>query len=318
MFLFFSPVALEVGRLLDARRCNERSALAVLADDDSRTTTAVELVPTVASLVARDTAELSSLEDRWDEATTQFSADRVVAEPLAIRLLAELVMRDITRRSAAPSKDSLAADVSALAERVEAFDDALMTHMDCLSTLADGDLLPAWRRLLLSDTDEPLPWWLDGSLELAAAARANELDDVARHVETAIGDGPSSPNLNAVSDEGLTDRSGGPGTASDVAPGMPYRWHHPTRNLIATLEVPARLDEDAQLRLVFSGSDRESVRELVGEAFLLNGFPVIVCRWVDEDAGRAEASVTALAVADMRFADAVLESAGGDRWLPHA
>ena len=275
----------------------------------------------VAANLTADTSELADLDDRWHEASSQTQADAVVTAPLELHLNALYAVEAIEAIATAASTDSVAIEHvdHDLATAFAAHDRALRSNVGCLCTLADGDALKTWRRSLPPGMN-PIPWWLDGSLESEAAALARRTDALAGRIATAFGSGPEVlPLAQAAAAARAIRAAAGFTLAAATAPpaGLTsHSWRHPSAPIAAVLWVPAAFDEAADLRMVFRGStEHHEERDLVGEVVLLEGVAAVVRLERDGDAERVEASWPARNVAALVRDSLALTDGRGSRWV---
>ena len=275
----------------------------------------------VAASLSADTSDLADLDDRWHEASGQAAADAIVTEPLLLHLDALFAVEALEALAqACPAEAAAIAGVAAdLSSAFAAHDRVLQSHVGCLCTLVDGDLLTHWRRSLPAGM-HPLPWWLDGSLESEAAALARRTDEIAGRIAAAFGGEPATrPAAEAAAAARAIRGAAGftLAAATTTAPGLTsHSWRHPVLAVEAALWVPAAFDDDADLRMVFRGSaGRHEERDLVGEVVLLAGVPAVVRLERDGDAERVEASWPAHALAAVVGDSVVLTDGQGRRWM---
>jgi hypothetical protein len=140
-----------------------------------------------AELVAK-TAELSTLEERWENTQNQTDADEVALEPLDYALTAMFALEGIYRvLDQHPDDPRVQAAATKLAEAYDAYDEALLGHIGILCTLADGDALERLRKSL-PEACTTVPWWLDGALEDAAKKLVEEMDSIVEAYARRFGD----------------------------------------------------------------------------------------------------------------------------------
>ena len=109
-------------------------------------------------------------------------AEQHVASLLRIRMDAwaaalqfDDVMQHVADRSTRPA---LEAATEAFEVALERFDRSLAGHEESLSIITGTALLDELRDTLAPDYRDPLPWWLDGTLEAAADRIDTEIDDL--------------------------------------------------------------------------------------------------------------------------------------------
>jgi hypothetical protein len=276
----------------------------------------------VAANLTADTSGLADLDDRWHDASSQTQADAVVAAPLELHLDALYAVEAIEAIAAETSTASVAIERvdHDLATAFAAHDRALRSNVGCLCTLADGDALKTWRRSLPPGMN-PIPWWLDGSLESEAAALARRTDALAGRIATAFGSGPEVlPLAQAAAAARAIRAAAGFTLAAATAPpaGLTsHSWRHPSAPIAAVLWVPAAFDDAADLRMVFRGStEHHEERNLVGEVVLLEGVAAVVRLERDGDAERVEASWPAHDMAALVRDSLALTDGRGGCWVP--
>lgn len=269
-----------------------------------------------------DTSGLADLEDRWHAAAGQEMADTIVTAPLAIHLDALYAVEAVESLAEASPENTAVIDPVAheLAVAFLGHDRALRSHAGVLCTLADGDAFKAWRRSLPASMD-PIPWWLDGSLEAEAAALVRRTDSQAGRISAALDEGAvvlPMPQAPAAA-RAIRNAAGFRLAAATAAPAglSSHSWRHPSALIEAILWVPATFGDGADLRMVFRGSaERREERDLVGEVVLLEGLPAIVRLEREGDAERVEASWPARDVAAVVRESLTLTDGRGRRWVP--
>jgi hypothetical protein len=326
-----------LARLGQAAAADAAAARGVLADLGRRAETgaeplhvAADAVPAllqagrvIASEIAHETKQLSSLDDRWHAATSQAEADAIASAPLAARLEAGFALEGVeslietTAGETGPIKDV----ARNLASAIVAYDASLRRNLDCLCTLADGDSLIAWRRSLPPGMD--LPWWLDGTLEAQACANDKHSAALAARLASAFA-GQSvaaapQPAASTVAAAAIGTAAGySLAAAAPPAAGITtHIWRHPSQPFEAVLWVPARFADDADLRMVFRATGPGlAPRDLVGEVVMLGGLPAVVREDGEGPAARVEATWPAHAVADSIRDTVALTDGRGDNWIP--
>jgi hypothetical protein len=277
----------------------------------------------VAAAVVTATERLSSLDDRWHAASSQAEADAAASAPLAVRLEAGFVLEGFESwiETAAGDVRPIEDVARTLASAIVNCDTALRRNLDCLCTLADGDVLKAWRRSLPAGMDPP--WWLDGTLEARARESERRASSLAARLAGAFAGRPVAPAprlaASKVAARRIADAAGYSLAAASPAPAgiATLAWRHPSRPIEAVLWVPARFADDANLRMVFHATDGGAMaRELVGEVVLLGGLPAVVRDEGADAAARVEATWPARGVADAVRDDVVLTDGRGIAWVP--
>ncbi len=292
-------------------------------DIDSRQTAALHRARDIAARLAGGLPALATLADRWHDAPGQSEADAIALAPLELRQEAERALDDVEALLDADPEDSEPIDAVAeqLTEAIAAFDEALLPHIDCLATLADGEILKAWRRELPEGAI--MPWWLNGTLEVRSAALAVRTDALAERFARAFGrqEGPAIQPATPAAAARAVRRAGGFALAAAATNGSgitTLAWRHPALPVEAVLWLPASFAESGQARMVFRGSpDRREERELVGEIVLLGGVPAVVRSVGDAGQERAEASWPGRDLAAAIGDAAALRGARGEQWIPH-
>lgn len=275
----------------------------------------------LAARLAAELPELAALNDRWHAARSQSEADAIAAAPLERRLEAFFALEGLESLAAAmPSAtDAIEGVADELAGAILAYDEALRAQLDVLCTLADSDMLTAWRRSLPAGF-ALLPWWLDGTLEARASVLARRTDAIAARISTAIGSPPPPMPVMAAEAASAIARAGGfmLAAATPAAGGITtHSWRHPSRSIEGVLFVPSSFTESAVLRMVFHGSREErEERDLVGEVILLNGLPAVIQSEGQGAAERVEAAWQARAVAESIQKGVVVTDGRGGRWVP--
>jgi len=272
-------------------------------------------------LTARATA-LADLDERWHESASQEQADAILNAPLQLHLDGLYTVEAVEALAeAVPGEaDSIDGVGQNLAAAFAAHDDALRAHAGLLGTLADGESLAEWRRSLPAGIN-PLPWWLDGSLEAEAAALTHRTDAVAGRIASAFG---STPVVLPIPGAGAAARAirAAAGFTLAAAAATPagltsHSWRHPSLPVSAVLWVPTAFDDAADLRVVFRGSaERDEERALVGEIMLLGGVPAVVRLERDGTAERVVASWPAHAVAAVVRDSLAMTDNHGRPWIP--
>ncbi len=277
----------------------------------------------VAADVASETGRLASLDDRWHATKSQAEADAVASAPLAVRLEAGFVLEGVESLIETASGDvSPIEDVARkLASAIVACDAALHGNLDCLCTLADGDALKAWRRSLPAGMDPP--WWLDGTLEARAREAERRATALASRLAAAFAGRPVAAAPRPAAATAAAAAINAP-TGYSLAAAVPpaagitaHAWRHPSRPFEATLWVPAKFADEADLRMVFQATGPEgTARDLVDEVVLLGGLPAVVREEGEGPAARVEATWPAHALADSARDAVVLSDARGETWIP--
>lgn len=281
----------------------------------------VEAGRDLAAQLAAENPRLASLGDRWHDAPGQIEADVVASGPLALRLDALYALEGVEAVAETAHDGGLEDTAETLAAAIVAFDSALRGQLDCLATLADGEVLADWRRSLPDDMD-PVPWWLDGTLEAHAAALARQTDALSSRLADAFaGQTASQPPVAAsaaaaraiVAAAGLAMAAATPATAGITR----HAWRHPSRSLEGVLWVPAAFDDSAELRIVFRDSGGgASERDLVGEVMFFEGMPGVVRCSARSDGDLVEVAWPAQAVAGVVRDSVSLADARGVYWIP--
>ncbi len=240
---------------------------------------ALEGANAVMAGVSAATARAKSLEKVWDCVTTQAECDEVTSGLLRVRMeawyaiealdcLADTSVGDVRRR--------LLGTAEAIDDDTETYDDVLVEHLDILSTLVATPWLRQWRQEL-PPKHEPLPWWLDGTLEAEAIRIGRESD---REPRLALPRGSASAVIAASDalpirrhrDDVL--RHAVTALAAAAPAGTPMQtivWTLPGSSLTATLYVPARMTEVDQLSMHLSDGGDGSASHAVGTIVFLNG-----------------------------------------------
>jgi len=229
--------------------------------------------------VSAATASAEKLEKAWDHATTQSECDELTSGLLRVRMEAWYAMEAIDSLADAATGESrsrLLQSASDIDESTRAFDKAILNHLDILSTLVETPWLRKWRQELPS-RHEPLPWWLDGTLESEAIRVAQDSD---REPSVGLPRVKSSPRSAAGEivpirrhrDDVL--RHAVTALAAAASAGTPMQtieWTLPGSSLTATLYVPARMTEEDQLSMHLSDGGDGSASHAVGTIVFLNG-----------------------------------------------
>ncbi len=242
---------------------------------------ALEGANAVITGVSAATASAECIENAWDRVTTQSECDELTFGLLRVRMdawyaieaidcLAETSLGDVKRR--------LIQSAEAIDEVTEAYDDVLVEHLDILSTLVATPWLRQWRQELPL-RHEPLPWWLDGTLEAEAIRIGRESD---REPRLALPRGGYSAVFKASdvvpvrrhSDDALRLAVAALAAAAPAdAPMKTIAWTLPGSTLTATLYVPSRIVEGDQLSMHLGDGGDESASQAVGSIVFLNGRP---------------------------------------------
>jgi len=277
----------------------------------------------VAADVAAETGRLSSLDDRWHAANSQAEADAVASAPLAVRLEAGFVLEGVESlvETGAGDVGPIEDVARTLASAIVACDEALRRNLDCLCTLADGDVLKALRRSLPAGMDPP--WWLGGTLEARAREAERRASALATRLASAFAGRPvaAAPQpAAAAAAAAAINAATGYSLAAAVPPAAgitTHTWRHPSRPFEAVLWVPARFADEADLRMVFQATGPGvAASELVDEVVLLGGLPAVVREEGDGPAARVEATWPAHAVAESVRDAVALTDGRGDTWIP--
>jgi hypothetical protein len=124
------------------------------------------------------TAGIGPAVERWRDADSQFESDAIVAGLLELRMDAWYAAEAMERLAEGCNKDArgrLEAATTTLDAAAHAYSQSLEDNLDVLSTAVGTPLLQNWRAMLPSRHD-PLPWWLDGTLESAALELSRDFD----------------------------------------------------------------------------------------------------------------------------------------------
>lgn len=124
------------------------------------------------------TAGIGASVDRWRDADSQFESDAIVVGLLELRMDAWYAAEALERLAERADGDAgvrLETATTALDAAAHAYSVALEDNVDVLATVAGTPVLRNWRSMLPARHD-PLPWWLDGTLEAAALELGREFD----------------------------------------------------------------------------------------------------------------------------------------------
>lgn len=142
----------------------------------------------MAERVTNAARRLTSLEERWDRAVTQYDADVIAIEPLDFGLKAMFQLEGIDRvLDQYPEHPGVEAAAAVLAKAYDAYDEELLDHVGVLCTLADNGGLKRLRESL-PETCTTMPWWLDGALEHAAKTLTEQTDGLVEAFAQRLGD----------------------------------------------------------------------------------------------------------------------------------
>lgn len=144
------------------------------------------LTPDVAMLGAADitqeiegeTVGIGATVNRWRDADSQFESDAIIAGLLQLRMDAWYAAEALEQRADRLVFDlraRLEAATTSLDVAAHAYSQTLGENVDILSTAVGTPLLRNMRAMLPARHD-PLPWWLDGTLEAAAIELGHEFD----------------------------------------------------------------------------------------------------------------------------------------------
>jgi len=242
---------------------------------------ALEGANAVIAGVSAATASAIRLEHAWDRVTTQSECDELTFGLLRVRVDAWYAIEAIdclAEASVGDVKRQLLRSAEAIDEVTEAYDDVLVEHLDILSTLVATPWLRQWRQEL-PPRHEPLPWWLDGTLEAEAIRIGRESD---REPRLALPRGRASVVLRASdvvpvrrhSDDALRLAVAALAAAAPAdAPMKTIVWTLPGSTLTATLYVPSRIADGDQLSMHLGDGGDGSASQAVGSVVFLNGRP---------------------------------------------
>lgn len=113
--------------------------------------------------------------ERWEAARSQLEMELLCSDLLHTRMNAWSVLLAVDEaalgasQAADPGTEALDVEVDRLITAIHRFDVALRRDEELLSTVCETRLLDNWRSLLGEEYAGALPWWLDGTLERAAA-----------------------------------------------------------------------------------------------------------------------------------------------------
>jgi len=251
----------------------------------------------------RDTEDARALGPRWDQATDQVEEHDLVCGLLEARMDAWAALLAVEEASLAAQEDGEIANASEqerkrFGEAVEAmidaladFDNALEDEKGLLSVAADTNILDNWRASLAPEHSQPLPWWLDGTLEEEGDRAYKEVLEWMSHVEqrarlSRLHSTPepailpwrpvvSPPTLLAAAEAAAEDQPFAP----------PLYWQSPDGRYEARLIFPPRLacPADEPLGVYFERvEDQKPAVELAGEPIRLGDLPLTI-----DDQGRA-------------------------------
>lgn len=231
--------------------------------------------------IERATSDIGASMDRWRDADDQVEGDAIVAGLLKLRMDAWCGAEALERLAEEAGRDAgsrLRNAVKPLHEAARAYSQLLDDNVDILSTAVGTPLLREWRAMLPARHD-PLPWWLDGTLEEAAIKLGREFD---RSVDAwHRGKRPEiipiarERQVARVSDVALRR----PAAALAASTSRPMvggiEWTLPGTTLRATLYVPPNLKagDVLSLALVDTGGGNAAF-DAVGSVSFLNGQPL--------------------------------------------
>jgi hypothetical protein len=217
----------------------------------------------------------------WHDADSQFESDAVVAGLLELRMdawYAAEALERLVEDSDSAAAVRLRTTLHSLDAAAHAYDVMLEENQDVLATSAGTPLLRNWRAML-PERHDPLPWWLDGTLEAAAMELHSEFEAAAgvfrrRRRADVIPFDRSVPVARA-SDMALRRASAALAASASQNIVVGLEWTLPGTPLKATLYVPPTLKNDGVLWLTLvDAAGGNAAFESVGCISFLNGNPV--------------------------------------------
>lgn len=248
--------------------------------------------------VVATTATLPTLAERWRRTTNQSECDALAGGTLELRMDAWYAVEalDFAADSAAgEGRNHVLQAAVALDRAVQQYDALLEEHLDILATLVATPLLTGWRAALPARHD-PLPWWLDGTLEAQALKTAAEAERGLSGGEFQPTDAGGliplvRPAAGRHADDAL--RSASAALAAYAASGrsvLAIEWTLPETSLQTTLYVTPGLAVGDELTFYLEdAAGGDAALRAVGEIVFLNGLPA---RW-RRARGKSEDSVCA-------------------------
>lgn len=234
--------------------------------------------------VEQAAADIEASLARWHDAGSRAGSAAVVAGLLELRMDAWYGAEALERLAATAGGDQagrLRAAVKPLDAAAHAYSAALEDNVDVLSTAAATPLLRNWRAMLPPRLDryEPLPWWLDGTLEVAALKLAREFDSSPAgrgdRPDAAPMPRPPEDRAAALRDDPLRRASVALAAAGTGRGVTALHWTLPGTSLHATMYVPPTLAGVDHLTLELEdAAGGTAAIDAVGTLSLLNGIPV--------------------------------------------
>lgn len=239
-------------------------------------------VETFLAELATETEAVPDAIDAWMQADETAVAEDIVVGLLDLRMQCWAVAEGLERiaKTAGEAVAEILQSVAAVDAATRNFDRKLEEHLDVLSTIVRTPLLKNWRAMLPPAAGyEPLPWWLDGTLERAAIRGEAEFTAMAglfsrvRSAELR----PAEPTASRHGDELLRNLTAALAAAPVPGEVQALRWTLPGTPLRATLVIPP---DCIEARRDYLGLDLEDTTggdaafAAVGSLSLLNDIPI--------------------------------------------
>ena len=227
------------------------------------------------TLVDASASNAENLPAAWDAAIPA-DANGLVADLLQARMdcWAALETLDAIDEEL-PDDAALAAGIASCDEAVSRFDRALFKNLDFLATLTDTPLLANWRLSLAPAYRDPLPWWLDGTLEVAAVAVDSEIADMERTLlQPSLAIIPAQSRSGRIRERVVQTYAAAADVSRVGEPLTPLcQWRSPDGNLTASLLPPPGGPQvnPEKLVLVFEPGSEGSTDVLRGCVAVLGG-----------------------------------------------
>jgi len=235
--------------------------------------------PAAAALADRMRAaerEAAALPVTWRQAGPD-RADALVAHLLQARMDGWAATTELV---AAAESDSPAASATAALEAFEdaldRFDRRLASREDLLATLVGTGVLDEWRRQLVTEYGEPLPWWLDGRLESRAEAMVRRVDHLVGRSRAAA-EGPTGVSATVPIGHPLAtvrpvfvQEYAAAAEAGPAVKSRQFRWRDTDGEFLAALLPPPRRAAAPEAAVVeFTTVTGKPAADLVGRVAIL-------------------------------------------------
>lgn len=220
---------------------------------------------------------------RWQDADDSDEAEDIVVGLLELRMECWYAAEGLERvaetagEAAAPLRELIVAiDTS-----TRKYDERLEENLDVLSTIVDTLLLKNWRAMLppMVDAYEPLPWWLDGTLELEAIRDERQFVGIAGILKRSERDEvlPATRVATRHQDDILRGTVAALAAAPAAGDLQALSWTLPGTPLRATLMIPPDLSAGGGDSLTLDLEDTtggNAALVAVGSLAVLNGVPI--------------------------------------------